>query len=169
MNLSNKIRAIKDYPVDGVIFRDITTLLKDSEAFKSAIDQICKLRDEKIDIVVGVEARGFIVGAPVAYKLGCGFVPVRKKNKLPYDTVSANYELEYGIDKVEIHSDAIKEGQRVLIIDDLLATGGTSKAVIELVEKLGGKVVGLDFLVELEDLQGRKFLDGYDVRSIIKY
>ncbi|WP_138159611.1 adenine phosphoribosyltransferase [Peptoniphilus catoniae] len=169
MDLYEKIRSIKDYPVEGIIFRDITTLLKDPESFKTAIDQMCDLNDTKVDLVVGVEARGFIVGAPIAYKLGCGFVPVRKKGKLPYNKISADYKLEYGTDSIEIHSDAIKKGQNVLIVDDLLATGGTSQVAAELVERLGGNIVGLDFLIELVDLKGREKLSKYKVNSILKY
>ncbi|MBP2024956.1 adenine phosphoribosyltransferase [Peptoniphilus stercorisuis] len=170
MDLSTKIRAIYDYPIPGIIFRDITTLLRDKEAFPEAIDQLVETaKDKEIDLVVGVEARGFIVGAPVAYKLGCGFVPVRKPGKLPSDKISATYELEYGTDSVEMHSDAIKKGQRVLVVDDLLATGGTSKAVVELIERLGGEVVGLSFLIELVDLHGKDKLEGYEINSIIKY
>src|SRR5699024_8848499 len=145
------------------------TLLRDKEAFPEAIDQLVETaKDKEIDLVVGVEARGFIVGAPVAYKLGCGFVPVRKPGKLPSDKISATYELEYGTDSVEMHSDAIKKGQRVLVVDDLLATGGTSKAVVELIERLGGEVVGLSFLIELVDLHGKDKLEGYEINSIIK-
>lgn len=170
MDLSTKIRAINDYPIDGIIFRDITTLLKDGEAFSESIDQLSNLfAGEKIDLVVGVEARGFIVGAPVAYKIGAGFIPVRKPGKLPAEKISATYELEYGTDNVEMHADAIKKGQRVLVIDDLLATGGTAKAVTELIETLGGEVVGLGFLIELEGIKGRDKLKGYNVKSIIKY
>lgn len=170
MDLSKKIRNIEDYPAEGIIFRDITTLLREGNYFKEAIDQMADLRkDSKIDIVVGIEARGFIVGAPVAYKLNCGFVPIRKKGKLPSDKISASYDLEYGQDIIEIHKDAIKKGQNVLIVDDLLATGGTSSVAIDLVEKLGGNVVGLDFLIELVDLNGREKIKDYDVKSIIKY
>lgn len=170
MDLSKKIRNIEDYPAEGIIFRDITTLLREGDYFKEAVDQMAALRkDSKIDIVVGIEARGFIVGAPVAYKLNCGFVPIRKKGKLPSDKISASYDLEYGQDVIEIHKDAIKKGQNVLIVDDLLATGGTSSVAIDLVEKLGGNVVGLDFLIELVDLKGREKIKGYDVKSIIKY
>ncbi|MBL7575610.1 adenine phosphoribosyltransferase [Peptoniphilus asaccharolyticus DSM 20463] len=169
MDLRDKIRALKDYPSEGIIFRDITTLLKEADGFKAAIDQISDLRDDEVDVVVGIEARGFIVGAPIAYKKNCGFVPVRKPGKLPAETISKEYALEYGIDKIEMHKDAIKEGSRVLIVDDLLATGGTSKAAVELIESLGGIVVGLDFLIELEGLPGREALKGYDVRSVIKY
>lgn len=169
MDLRDKIRALVDYPAEGIIFRDITTLLKDGEGFREAINQMNALRDTECDIVVGIEARGFILGAPMAYAKGCGFVPIRKPGKLPAETVSREYSLEYGVDKIEIHKDAIKEGTKVLIVDDLLATGGTSKAAIELIESLGGEVVGLDFLIELEDLPGREHLEGYDVRSVIKY
>ncbi|WP_019131892.1 adenine phosphoribosyltransferase [Peptoniphilus obesi] len=170
MDLSKKIRNIEDYPAEGIIFRDITTLLREDDYFKEAIDQMADLRkDSKIDIVVGIEARGFIVGAPVAYKLNCGFVPIRKKGKLPSDKISASYDLEYGQDVIEIHKDAIKKGQNVLIVDDLLATGGTSSVAIDLIEKLGGNVVGLDFLIELVDLKGREKIKDYDVKSIIKY
>ncbi|EFI42690.1 adenine phosphoribosyltransferase [Peptoniphilus sp. oral taxon 386] len=170
MYLADKVRAIYDYPIDGIIFRDITTLLQDGDAFKAAIDNLISLHNnENIDIIVGVEARGFIVGAPVAYALGCGFVPVRKPGKLPSEKVSAEYSLEYGENKVEMHVDAIKKGQRVLIVDDLLATGGTSKAVIDLIEKLGGEVVALDFLIELVDLKGREKLKPYNVNSILQF
>lgn len=169
MDLRDKIRALKDYPSEGIIFRDITTLLKETDGFKEAIDQLDELRDDEVDVVVGIEARGFIVGAPIAYKKNCGFVPVRKPGKLPAETISKEYALEYGIDKIEMHKDAIKEGSRVLIVDDLLATGGTSKAAVELIESLGGIVVGLDFLIELEGLPGREVLKGYDVRSVIRY
>ncbi|CDZ74617.1 Adenine phosphoribosyltransferase [Peptoniphilus sp. ING2-D1G] len=169
MDLVKKIRNIYDYPVDGIIFRDITTLLKDGDSFKDAIDQMISLRDDEIDIVVGIEARGFIIGAPIAYALGCGFVPIRKKGKLPHEKISADYELEYGTDSIEMHTDSIEKEQKVLIIDDLLATGGTSKRAIEMIESLGGIVVGLDFLIELEGLKGREKLKGYDVKSVIKY
>lgn len=169
MNLESHIRAINDYPIDGIIFRDITTLLKGKDAYKEAIDQLSALYDEKIDIVVGVEARGFIVGAPVAYKINAGFVPVRKPNKLPAEKISASYDLEYGTDSIEMHADAIKKGQKVLIVDDLLATGGTAKAVTELIEKLGGEIVGLSFLIELKGLNGRDKLKGYNVKSLIQY
>lgn len=172
MDLSNKICAIKDYPKEGIIFRDITTLLMDRGAFKASIDQLSeKLKDKKVDKIVGIEARGFIFGAAVAYKIGAGFVPVRKPGKLPREKVSAEYELEYGKDKVEMHLDSIKKGENVVIIDDLLATGGTSKATAQMVEKLGGKIQGLLFLVELisEGLKGRENLKDYPVESLIKY
>lgn len=172
MDLSNKICAIKDYPKEGIIFRDITTLLMDRDAFKASIDQLSeKLKDKKVDKIVGIEARGFIFGAAVAYKIGAGFVPVRKPGKLPREKVSAEYELEYGKDKVEMHLDSIKKGENVVIIDDLLATGGTSKATAQMVEKLGGKIQCLLFLVELisEGLNGRENLKDYTVESLIKY
>ena len=170
MDLESKIRAIEDYPIDGIIFRDITTLLQDGDAFNEAINQLAdNFKDENIDVVVGIEARGFITGAPVAYKLKKGFVPVRKPGKLPYEKVSVSYDLEYGTDTIEMHVDAIKPGQRVLIVDDLLATGGTAKAVTELIEKCGGEVAGLSFLIELKGLDGRNKLKGYNVKSIISY
>ncbi|MGI6225131.1 MAG: adenine phosphoribosyltransferase [Peptococcales bacterium] len=170
MDLSSYIRIIPDFPQKGISFKDITPLLGDGKAFKSAIDSLAKdLGTKNIDIVVGPEARGFVIGGPLAYKLECGFVPVRKKGKLPGSTVSATYELEYGQDQLEIHRDAIKPGQRVFITDDLLATGGTMKTTIELVEQLGGQVVGLGFLIELTYLDGRKNLKGYDVISLLKY
>lgn len=170
MNLSDKIRALENYPIEGVTFRDITTLLKDKDAYKRAVDEMVeRIRDKKVDKIIGIEARGFIVGAPIAYALGCGFIPVRKPGKLPHDTISASYDLEYGSDSVEIHCDAIEKGENIVIIDDLLATGGTSKAVGELVDKLGGNIVSYLFLIELEDLDGRKQLNGYNVESIIKY
>ncbi|MDO5714933.1 MAG: adenine phosphoribosyltransferase [Tissierellia bacterium] len=170
MELKEMIRSIPDYPEKGVIFRDITTLLKDGEGFQKAIDELTDLvRDWEPDVIVGMEARGFIVGAPVAYALGCGFVPVRKPGKLPYDKYTESYELEYGTDSLEIHKDGIEKGQKVVIIDDLLATGGTSKATISMVEKSGGKVMGLGFLIELNGLKGREEIQEYDVKSIIKY
>lgn len=170
MDLSKKVRAIKDYPVEGIVFRDITTLLNDKDAFIEAIDQMVELRkNDLIDKVVGIEARGFILGAAVAYKLGCGFIPARKPGKLPYESISESYELEYGTDSIEIHTDAIKQGERILIIDDLLATGGTALAAAKLVEKFEGNIVGLDFLIELDDLGGRDKLNGYDVKSILTF
>ncbi|MDD5450089.1 MAG: adenine phosphoribosyltransferase [Candidatus Omnitrophica bacterium] len=163
------IRDIKDFPKKGIIFKDITTLLKDGGRFRAAVDEIARqYSSKKIDAVISVEARGFIFGAAVAYKLGAGLIPVRKKGKLPYLTHSVTYALEYGSDTLEIHTDAFKEGAAVLIVDDLLATGGTTRAVIDLVEKLGGKVAGLAFLIELLPLKGREKLKGYPVFSIIK-
>lgn len=170
MNLKELIREIEGFPKEGISFKDITTLLKDKEAFRNAIDAIANnLRGKNIDIVVGPEARGFLLGAPVAYAIGAGFVPVRKPGKLPSEKESFNYDLEYGEDSLEIHKDAIHTGARVAIVDDLLATGGTTKAVIELIEKLGGDVVAIEYLIELEDLNAREFLKGYTVDSVIKY
>lgn len=169
MDYSKYIRNLKDYPKEGIIFRDITTLLKDKDAFRGAIDELVSIAPKDVDKVVGVEARGFIVGAPIALGLDAGFVPVRKPGKLPYKKIEASYELEYGTDTIEIHEDAISPGEKVIIVDDLLATGGTSKAAIDLIERLGGKVEALVFLVELTDLPGREVLEGYDVRSLVKY
>ncbi|MFQ6134732.1 MAG: adenine phosphoribosyltransferase [Nitrososphaerales archaeon] len=170
IDLSKKIRTIPDFPKQGILFRDITTLLKDPEAFRYVVDTLTeRCRNKKIDVIVAIEARGFIIAAPVAYKIGAAFVPVRKKEKLPSHTVSASYDLEYGSETVEMHSDAIKPGQNVVIIDDLLATGGTAKAAAELVEKLKGKVVEIAFIIELNPLNGRKKLEGYNVYSMIGY
>ena len=170
MDLKKTIREIKDFPKEGIDFKDITTLMQNGEAFKYTIDQfVNELKDQNIDIIVGPEARGFLMGTPVAYALGVGFVPVRKPGKLPYETESYEYGLEYGTDVLEIHKDAIKPGQRVAIVDDLLATGGTMEAAAKLIEKLGGEVVSMQFLIELEGLQGREKLSKYDVNSLIKY
>lgn len=169
MNLASYIRNIPDFPRKGVQFKDITTLLKNKDAFRYAIDSLATLlRPKQADIVVGIEARGFIVGAPLAYLLGCGFVPVRKKGKLPAETISKSYQLEYGVSVLEVHKDAIKPGQKVLIVDDLLATGGTTKAVCEMVEDLGGNIAGIAFVVELEFLKGREKLYPYQVYSLVK-
>lgn len=170
MDLKKIIRNIPDFPKKGIVFKDITPLLQDAKTFKQGIDSIYKkFKDKKIDTVVSIESRGFILGATVAYKLGAGFVPVRKKGKLPYLTHSVTYELEYGTDTLEIHRDAIKEGQRVLIIDDLLATGGTARAVVELVEKLKGEVIGIAFLIELTFLKGREKIKDHPFYTLIKY
>jgi len=170
MNLTDKIRNIPDFPKKGILFRDITTLLKDSGAFLAAVDAMYKpFSSEKIDLVVAAESRGFIFGAPIAIKAGCGFVPVRKPGKLPSAVESAEYALEYGTDRVEIHKDAIQRGQRVLVVDDLLATGGTISATVNLVEKLGGKIVGISFLIELAELNGREKLKPHRVHSVIVY
>lgn len=170
MNLDSKIRVIEDFPKKGISFKDITTLLKDKEAFRSMVDQLSdQLIDLDIDIVVGPEARGFLVGAPVAYKIGAGFVPIRKPGKLPGETISYEYELEYGTDSLEIHTDAIQPGQRVAILDDLLATGGTVVATAKLIEELGGEVVSINFLIELGFLNGGEVLKGYSVKSLLKY
>ncbi|QTL98007.1 adenine phosphoribosyltransferase [Iocasia frigidifontis] len=169
MNLKETIRNIPDFPKEGVIFKDITTMLKDPAAFKEAIDHMAeKYKDCDIDYVVGIEARGFILGAPIALALNKGFIPVRKPGKLPAETVVASYELEYGTNQVEMHQDAITEGDKVLIIDDLLATGGTVSAAVDLVERLGGEVIGIGFLLELCFLKGRDILSNYDVFSLLQ-
>ncbi|GAA0747646.1 adenine phosphoribosyltransferase [Clostridium oceanicum] len=170
MDLKENIRVIEGFPKAGISFKDVTTLLQDKKAFKYTIDKIAEcLKDKKIDKIVGPEARGFLFGAPLAYALGVGFVPVRKKGKLPYETVSEKYDLEYGNDELEMHKDSIKPGERVAIVDDLLATGGTTCSVVNLIEKLGGEVVSLNFVVELTDLKGRDKLEGYDISSIVEY
>ena len=164
------IRDIPDFPAQGVIFRDITPVLRDAKAFKEVIGAMCETVSEmKPDVIVGIESRGFVLGTPIAIELCLGFVPVRKKGKLPYHTIEAEYALEYGTNTVEIHRDALEPGMRVVIVDDLLATGGTAKASIQLVEELGANVVGLSFLIELEFLHGRKLLQGYDVRTVVRY
>jgi adenine phosphoribosyltransferase len=168
--LKKLIREVPDFPKPGINFYDITTLLKDPEGLRLTVDSLAaKLGNEKVDTVIGIEARGFIFAPALAYHINAGFVPVRKPRKLPAECASISYDLEYGQDTLQIHRDAIGEGQRVIIADDLLATGGTAKAVADLVEQLGGKVVSLVFVVELEFLPGRKKLEGYDVRSLIKY
>lgn len=170
IDLAAKVRAIPDFPKEGILFRDIMPLLQDPITLREAVDRIVEYGTGKhVDVVLGAEARGFILGAAVAYGLGAGFVCARKPGKLPYDTVAAEYDLEYGTDKLEVHADAIKPGQNVLVHDDLLATGGTARAKVELVEKLGGKVVGVAFLIELSALRGREKLEGYDVFSVITY
>lgn len=170
MDVESKIRVIEDFPKKGISFKDITTLLKDKVAFKYAIDSFAEvLRGKNIDIVVGPEARGFMFGGPLAYALGAGFVPARKKGKLPCDTLSVEYGLEYGKDVIEIHKDAIKPGQKIVIIDDLLATGGTIEAVTKLVEEMGGDVVSINFLIELTGLKGREKLEKYEVNSLVTY
>jgi adenine phosphoribosyltransferase len=168
--LKSSIRSIPHFPIESVTFRDITTLLKDPNSFKEA----CKCfyeryKEEKISKVIGIEARGFIFGAVLAYMLGVGFVPIRKKGKLPYNTISEKYNLEYGTAEIEIHEDAINKGERVVIIDDLIATGGTVSAAIKLVEKLKGEVIECAFLVELPDLKGREALKGKKVFSLVKF
>lgn len=170
MDLTTTIRSIPDFPVSGILFYDITTLLKNPDALRESIDQLANYyQDKGIDLVVGVESRGFIFAMPLAYRMGAGFVPVRKPGKLPAATASESYELEYGTNTLEVHLDAIKKGQRVLVIDDLLATGGTAKATCNLVERLGGEVVGLGFVIELTFLNGRDKLKSYDVFSLLKY
>lgn len=165
-----KIRDIPDFPKEGILFRDIMPLLQDPGSLRETIDRLAAYgADKQVDVVFGAEARGFILGAAVAYALDAGFVCARKPGKLPYQTIAAEYDLEYGSNRLEVHVDAIKPGQNVLVHDDLLATGGTAKANCELVERLGGKVVGIAFIIELADLRGRDKLKGYDVFSLITY
>jgi adenine phosphoribosyltransferase len=169
-DLGAKIRDIPDFPKPGIVFKDIMPLLADPESFRETVEALAEFAEpRKPDVILGAEARGFILGGALAYKLGCGFVAARKPGKLPWQTVSAEYELEYGVDSLELHSDAITNGSRVLIHDDLLATGGTAKAKVNLVEQLGGEVVGLVFVIELAFLNGREKLEGYDVHSLIQY
>ncbi|HEV7214522.1 MAG TPA: adenine phosphoribosyltransferase [Chloroflexota bacterium] len=168
--LAEKIRDIPDFPKPGILFKDITTLLQDGPAFREAMAALTeRCRRLRPDVIVGMESRGFIFGAPVAYELGIGFVPVRKLGKLPATTISEAYALEYGTNTVEMHRDAITPGQRVVIVDDLLATGGTCRATIKLVERLDGVVAGIAFLVELSFLNGRQLLEGYSIESVIQY
>jgi adenine phosphoribosyltransferase len=170
LDLAPLIRDIPDFPKRGIMFKDITTVLKDGQAFRRAIDALAeRVRPYNVDKVIGMESRGFIFAAPIAYQLGVGFIPVRKLGKLPGPTISTEYELEYGTNTLEVHSDAIEGGERVLIVDDLLATGGTVSATIELVERLGGEVAAVAFLVELTFLKGRDRLDGYNVESVIQF
>jgi adenine phosphoribosyltransferase len=169
-HLKKLIREVPDFPKPGILFYDITTLLKDGAGFRAVIDALKEhYRGTEVDTVIGIEARGFIFAPALAYALGAGFVPVRKPKKLPSDRVSVSYQLEYGTDSLEIHKDAIANGHSVLIVDDLLATGGTAAAVTKLVEKVGGKVAGAGFVIELSFLNGRKKLNGYDVFSLLKY
>lgn len=168
--LEKSIRNIPDFPKKGILFRDVTTLIQNREAFKKSVDLLAKkYKGKGFDKVVGVEARGFIFGAAVAHKIGAGFVPVRKKGKLPFKTISASYELEYGTDTLEMHQDAIRPGEKILIIDDLLATGGTVKAVTDLVKQLGGKIGAIAFVIELVDLKGKEKLKDYPVFSLVKF
>jgi adenine phosphoribosyltransferase len=168
--LKRLIRHVPDYPKPGILFYDITTLLKDGDGFRRAVDAVVEpYRERPIDAIVGIESRGFILGAAVADRLGVGFIPVRKPGKLPSQTVSASYELEYGVDSLEIHDDAVDSGERILIVDDLLATGGTARATVGLVKQSGARVVGLSFLIELTDLDGRSKLDGVEVKSVLCY
>lgn len=170
MDLAATIRSVPNFPIEGILFYDITTMLKDPAALRESIDRLTNhYRNAGVDMVVGIESRGFIFGIPVAYQLGAGFVPVRKPGKLPAATIAESYALEYGTNSLEIHVDAIEKGQKVLIVDDLLATGGTAKATCNLVEKLGGQVVGLAFAVELTFLNGREKLQNYDVFSLLRY
>lgn len=168
--LEEYVRSIPDFPEEGIIFRDITSVLQDRDGLKMSIEQMQDLlKDVDFDVVVGPESRGFIFGVPIAYNLHKGFVPVRKKGKLPCETIEKEYALEYGTAVIEMHKDSIKPGQKVVIIDDLIATGGTIEAIVELIEQLGGEVVKIIFLMELEGLNGREKLKGYDVDAVIKY
>jgi len=170
MDLAKMIRDVPDFPKEGIIFKDITTLIKDPEAFKQAVDILADhYTGQEVDLVVAVEARGYIFGAPIAYKLGAGFIPVRKAGKLPAEKVREEYELEYGTDSVEMHTDAIVPGQKILIVDDLIATGGSAAATVRLVERLGGEVLGIAFLIELAFLKGVEKLKGYDVFTVFEY
>jgi len=169
-NLKQLIREIPDYPKPGILFYDLTTLLKNADGFHALIDQLCEhYKGSKVDLVAGIEARGFIFAPALAYRLNAGFVPVRKPGKLPAETVKYDYALEYGTNSLEIHKDAIQKGQRVLIVDDLLATGGTAEATANLAASLGAEIVGLGFVVELEFLKGREKLRGYEVMSLLRY
>ena len=164
------IRSIPDFPIPGILFRDVTPLIKDKDGFRAAIDMMAEgYTDSRIDYVVAIEARGYIFGAPVAYELGAGFIPVRKPGKLPFDTINVDYELEYGTNTLEMHADAVADGKRVLVVDDLLATGGTAAATGQLLKKLGADLVGYAFLIELAALKGREKLTGSDVRSFLMF
>ena len=170
MNLADYIRAIPDFPIEGILFRDITPLLRDARALSAAVDEMVEpWQGQHVDLVASMEARGFIFGTAVAIRLGAGFVPVRKPGKLPYETDEIEYTLEYRADTLQIHRDAVARGERVLVVDDLIATGGTALGVVKLVENLGGQVLGAQFLIELADLGGRELLGGHDVHSVIKY
>ncbi|HEY5563326.1 MAG TPA: adenine phosphoribosyltransferase [Clostridiaceae bacterium] len=170
MDLKKSIRIIEDFPKKGISFKDISTLIWDKDALRYTVNTFVEyLKDKRIDMIVGPEARGFIVGAPVAYALGVGFVPVRKKGKLPFETISLEYDLEYGFDTLEIQRDSIKPGMRVAILDDLLATGGTIITVAKLIEAVGGEVVSIDFIIELTELKGRDKLLQYDMLSLVEY
>ncbi len=169
-NVADYVRTIPDFPEPGIMFRDVTSVIQDPDGLRLAIDKLEGLvQNEDFDIVVGPESRGFIFGVPIAYNMHKSFVPVRKKGKLPCETIEQEYDLEYGSAVIEMHKDAIKPGQRVIIVDDLIATGGTIEAIIKLVERLGGKVVKIVFLMELEGLKGRERLKGYNVDSVIRY
>ncbi len=170
IDLKEKIRNIPDFPVKGIQFKDITTLLKDREAFKYSIDEITKHCSKyQIDYIAGIEARGFIIGAPVAYQLGVGFLPIRKPEKLPSEVERVSYQLEYGESILEMHKDAINNGDKIMVVDDLLATGGTTAAVFKLIKKLGGRVIGASFVIELKFLNPRKKLEGYHIFSLVQY
>ena len=170
IDLKNRIRDIPDFPKPGIVFKDITTLLQDFDAFKLSVDMLTKQHQKnKIDKVAGIEARGFIFGAAIAYAMNTGFIVIRKPGKLPYQTIKQTYELEYGSDEIEIHEDAIKSGERILLVDDLLATGGTMAAAAELINKIGGEIVGISFVIELTFLHGREKLKGHNIHSLVKY
>lgn len=170
-DVRNSIRAVKDFPKEGIIFRDITTALKDAQILKYTVDYLCEqYKDTKIDYIAGIESRGFIYGMPMAYKMNCGFIPVRKPNKLPAETIKETYDLEYGSNAIEIHADAIPQGANVLVVDDLLATGGTAAAACKLIKRVGGNVAGVAFLIELTDLKGiDKLNDCGKIVSMLKY
>lgn len=170
-DVKNKIRAVPNFPKEGIIFRDITTGLRDAETMQVMIDYLCdQFKDCKIDYIAGIESRGFIFGMPMAYKLKCGFVPIRKPNKLPAETIKESYDLEYGSDSIEIHADSFEKGANVLVVDDLLATGGTAKAACNLIRKAGGNLIGSAFLIELVDLKGREKLENCGkVISMLQY
>jgi adenine phosphoribosyltransferase len=170
VDLKAKIRDVPDFPKPGVVFKDIMPLLSDREALRETVERIAEwAAPREPDVVLGAEARGYITGGALACRLGCGFVPARKPGKLPWRTVAVKYALEYGFDQLEVHADSIRPGQRVLVHDDVLATGGTARATVELVEQLGGEVVGLPFIIELAFLNGREQLQGYDIYSLIEY
>lgn len=170
VDFKHKIRSIPDWPKRGIIFRDITPVLQDKRIFRTLIDELARPYLEKeIDLVVGIDARGFLLSAGIAYKLGAGVAIVRKIGKLPYQTIQQKYRLEYASNVLEMHCDAIQPGQRILLIDDVLATGGTMKASVDLVKKLSGKIIGISFFIELKDLKGRKKLKGYPIKSLVKF
>lgn len=170
MDFVKYIRSIPDWPKKGILFRDITPLLADGKAFAAVLGELAgQYKDKKIDFVAAVEARGFILGSAIAEKLGAGFIPIRKKGKLPFKTESVTYDLEYGTDTLQVHSDAVKKGSKVLMVDDLLATGGTMAASCKLIEKIGGKIEGIAFLIELKDLNGREKLNNYKISALIQY
>ena len=170
MDLRTKVRDVPDFPEPGIVFKDIMPLLADPDSLQETLDLLAEwVEPRKPDVILGAEARGFILGAALACRLGCGFVAARRPGKLPWKTVSATYALEYGENSLELHADAIRDGQRVLVHDDVLATGGTAKAICDLATQLGGEIVGVAFVIELDFLEGRKHLDGYDVESLIHY
>ncbi len=170
MSIKEKIRTVPNWPIEGVMFRDITTLIQDPEGLREACDTLYdRYKDMKIDKVVGIDARGFIFGAVLAYKLNIGFIPVRKKGKLPYKTIEAAYTLEYGDNVVEMHEDAIEKGEKIIIVDDLIATGGTIAAAVKLVEELGGDILELAFIIELPDLNGREKIEGYNIFTLTEF